>query len=139
MSEESNGGSKSIIAAEVEIIGTIKTEGSIRIDGNLEGELHSGGDVIVGKSAEIKGNLQVNSISVEGKINGNVTAKDKIELKTTAKVMGDIKSKRLAVEDGVTFVGRSEVNPGGVSAAPAGSSSAPPQGQARDIAPKPKA
>jgi cytoskeletal protein CcmA (bactofilin family) len=55
-------------------------------------------------------------VSIEGKINGNILAKDKIEMKATATVNGDIKAKRLSVEDGVTFVGRSEVNP---NAAPA--------------------
>ena len=45
------------------------------------------------------------------RFNGNITAKDRIEMKSSARVTGDIKSKRLAVEDGVTFIGRSEVNP----------------------------
>jgi cytoskeletal protein CcmA (bactofilin family) len=110
----SNGNNtQSLITADVEIIGTIKSSGSIRIDGKLEGELICAGDAVIGKSAVIKGNLSVNSVSIEGSLNGNVVAKDKIEMKATARVNGDIKSKRLAVEDGVTFVGRSEVNPSG--------------------------
>jgi cytoskeletal protein CcmA (bactofilin family) len=43
-------------------------------------------------------------------VNGNITAKDRIEMKSTARVTGDIRAKRLSVEDGVTFIGRSEVN-----------------------------
>jgi cytoskeletal protein CcmA (bactofilin family) len=108
---------QSIIASEVEITGTIKSAGSVRIDGKLEGELHCTGDAIIGKSATIKGNLAVNSVTIEGIILGNVVAKDRIEMKSTARVTGDIKSKRLSVEDGVTFVGRSEVNPSGTPAA----------------------
>lgn len=104
---------KSVISAEVEIHGTIKTSGSIQIDGRVEGEIISQGDVLLGKSGTIKGNLNVNSISVSGTIQGNISAKDRIELKSTARLMGDIKAKRLAVEDGVTFVGKSEVNPTG--------------------------
>jgi cytoskeletal protein CcmA (bactofilin family) len=104
---------KSILSAELEIIGTIKTSGSVQIDGRVEGEVISQGDVILGKSGTVKGNLNVNSISVSGTIVGNITAKDRIELKSTARLMGDIKAKRLAVEDGVTFVGKSEVNPTG--------------------------
>jgi len=73
--------------------------------------LHCAGDAVIGKSAVIKGNLAVNAVTVEGTINGNITAKDRIEMKSSARVTGDIKSKRLSVEDGVTFVGRSEVNP----------------------------
>jgi cytoskeletal protein CcmA (bactofilin family) len=110
---ESNSASETIIAAEVEIVGTIKTSGSVQFNGKLEGDLHSEGDATVGKSAQVKGNLNVHSISIAGAINGNITAKDRIQMLATARVHGDIKAKRLTVEDGVTFVGRSEVNPSG--------------------------
>ncbi len=113
---------QSVIAGDVEITGTIKSTGSVRMDGKLDGELHCTGDAVIGKSAVIKGNLTVNAVSIEGTIHGNVTAKDRIEMKSSARVTGDIKAKRLSVEDGVTFVGRSEVNPSGtpspITAAP---------------------
>ena len=104
---------QSVISNDIEITGTIKGSGSVRIDGKLEGELHCGGDAVIGKSAQIKGNIVVSSVSIEGSVQGNVTAKDRIEMKSTARVTGDIRAKRLSVEDGVTFIGRSEVNPSG--------------------------
>ena len=104
---------QSVISSEVEITGTIKSSGSIRVDGKLEGELHCAGDAIIGKSAQIKGNMEVSSATIEGAVQGNVSAKDRIELKSSARVTGDIRAKRLSVEDGVTFIGRSEVNPSG--------------------------
>lgn len=110
---DSNSNPQSVIGAELEITGTIKGSGSVRIDGKLDGELHCNGDAVVGKDAKIKGNLTVTSATIEGTINGNVTAKDRIELKSSARVTGDIRAKRLSVEDGVTFIGRSEVNPSG--------------------------
>ena len=106
---------QSVIAADVEITGTVKSTGSLRIDGKLDGELNCTGDTIVGKTATVKGNLNVNSAVIEGTINGNVNAKDRIEMKSSARMTGDIKSKRLSVEDGVTFIGRSEVNPSGAA------------------------
>jgi cytoskeletal protein CcmA (bactofilin family) len=106
---------QSQIGSDVEISGNVKCAGGLRIDGKLEGDLNCGGDAVIGKSATLKGNLSVNSISVEGTVNGNINAKDRIELKSTARVTGDIKAKRLAVEDGTTFVGRSEVNPSGAT------------------------
>ena len=108
---------ESVIDSQVEIVGTVKSAGSLRIDGKLQGDLQCGGDATIGKSANIKGNLNVNSVTIAGTVNGNVMAKDRIEMKSSARVMGDIKSKRLAVEDGVTFVGKSEVNPSGMTAA----------------------
>ncbi len=116
---ENNG--QSMIARGVEFTGTIKSEGALHIDGIIDGDLHCQGDVSVGKTAQIKGNIHSNSVVVEGSVSGNLTAKDKIDMKSSAKVTGDIQSKRLAVEDGVTFVGKSEVNPAG-SSTPASSS-----------------
>ena len=118
-----DGNAQSSISKDVEIIGTIKSRGSVTIDGKLEGELVVQGDVNVGKSATIKGNINSNSVAVEGIINGNITAKDKIDLQSSARVSGDIRAKRLSVEDGVTFVGRSEVNPSGTPTAEAPASS----------------
>ena len=108
--------SQSTIARGVEFSGTIKSEGALHIDGIIDGEIMCQGDVTVGKSAQIKGNIKSNSVIVEGSVAGNLIAKDKIDMKSTAKVTGDIQSKRLAVEDGVTFVGKSEVNPAGSTA-----------------------
>ncbi|NQU10423.1 polymer-forming cytoskeletal protein [bacterium] len=113
-----NSTQQSLISADVEIKGTIRSGGSVRVDGKLDGELHCTSDAVIGKDAKIKGNLNVNAISVEGTVTGNITAKDRIELKASARVTGDIKAKRLTVEDGVTFVGRSEVNPSGQPISP---------------------
>ena len=117
--------SETIIAADVEITGTIKTSGSVQFNGKLEGDLHCDGDTTIGKSATIKGNLVVDSVSLEGTINGNITAKDRIQMLATARINGDIKAKRLTVEDGVTFIGRSEVNPSGQPVGGAGGSYTP--------------
>ncbi len=130
MANENN---QTIISADVQITGTIKSSGPIRIDGKLEGDLACAADAVIGRNAVIKGGLQVNSVIVEGTVQGNIAAKDKIEMKATAKVHGDISAKRLAVEDGVTFIGRSEVNPtGSAPAATAAQAPAPeapaPQG-----------
>lgn len=106
---------KTVVAEDVEIVGSIKCESNIRINGRLNGDLSCGGNALIGSSAQIKGNISANSTTVEGQINGNINAKDRIELKSTARLTGDIRAKRLTVEDGVSFVGKSEVNPSGQS------------------------
>lgn len=115
---EQNNVGKTIIGDDIEITGTIKSSGQIQFDGKLEGDLTCSGNATIGKSAVIKGNITVDSVSIAGSINGNILAKDRIEMKSTASVHGDIRAKRLTVEDGVTFIGRSEVNPQGFSAQP---------------------
>jgi len=112
-----NQSAKTMMGEDVEVVGSIKSASSIQIDGKLSGDLTCSGNAIIGASAHIKGNLSVDSVTVHGQINGNINAKDRIELKSTANLNGDIRGKRLSVEDGVTFIGKSEVNPSGGAAA----------------------
>ena len=100
---------KTIIADDVEISGSIKCTGGIRLGGKVNGDVTTAGDVMVEKTSAVKGNLSGNSIVVNGLIKGNISAKDRIELKGNAKVAGDIKAKRLVVEEGVTLVGKMEI------------------------------
>ena len=104
---------KTVVAQDVEIVGSVKCDTDIRIDGKLNGDLTCGANAVIGNTASVKGNMSVESTTVMGQVNGNITAKDRIEFKSTARINGDIRAKRLAVEDGVTFVGKSEVNPSG--------------------------
>ena len=108
---------ESVIAEGVVIVGTVQCGGDMRFDGKLDGELICGGNATLGATAVMKGNITATSVTIEGTINGDILAKDKIEMKATAVVNGDIKARRLSVEDGVTLVGRSEVNPKGAPAA----------------------
>jgi len=104
---------RTTIGEDVEITGNIKCESGIQINGKLNGDLTCASQAQIGSSCSVKGNLSVETVSIMGQVNGNITAKDKIELKSTAKLHGDIRARRLTVEDGVTFVGKVEVNPGG--------------------------
>ncbi len=124
--------SKTIIGDDIEITGSIKCSSQIQLDGRLVGDLFCNGVAVIGKSAVVKGNITVEAVSINGTVQGNITAKDRIEMKSTARVHGDIRAKRLTVEDGVTFIGKSEVNPSGVSAEgmPGGSPAPLPQSAA---------
>jgi len=102
---------KTLIADDVEITGSIKCSGAVKMAGKLNGDLTCEGNVLVEKSAAIKGNVSAASIVVLGIIKGNIVAKERIELKGTAKVAGDIKAKRLVVEENVTLIGKSEISP----------------------------
>ena len=101
---------KTLIADDVEITGSIKCSSPVKLAGKLNGDLTCAGDVLVEKGAAIKGNVLAASIVVLGMVKGNITAKERIELKGTARVAGDIKGKRLIVEEGVSLVGKSEIS-----------------------------
>jgi cytoskeletal protein CcmA (bactofilin family) len=109
------GSAKNILSSDVEIKGNLKFAGELTFEGKLEGEINSDGTLLVGDSAVINGNINVNSAVLRGKINGNVVAKEKIEIKTKTELFGDIRSSKLSIEEGVTFVGKTEVNPNKVA------------------------
>lgn len=107
--------SKNVLNSDVEIKGTLKFAGELTFDGKLDGDITSEGTLNVGDNAVVKGNLNVNSVVLRGKINGNVTAREKIEIKAKTELFGDIRAPKLVIEEGVTFVGKSEVNPNKVA------------------------
>ena len=67
----------------------------------------------------INGNINAQTVVVRGKINGNIVANDKIEIKANTELYGDIRASKLAMEEGVTFVGKTEITPKKVGPAPA--------------------
>jgi len=134
--------SQTIIAEDIEVTGSIKSGSSIQFDGKLTGDISCAASAVIGTNAVVKGNISAESTIIKGQVNGNINARDRIELKSTAKLTGDIRAKRLTVEDGVTFIGKSEVNPSGAAArGPAGVEPRPADDReesALDIDPEPK-
>jgi cytoskeletal protein CcmA (bactofilin family) len=107
--------SKNVLTSDVEIKGNLKFSGELTFDGKLEGEIHTDGVLNLGDGAVVTGNIDAQTVVVRGKVNGNIHAKEKIEIKTKAELFGDIRAAKLVVEEGVTFVGKTEVNPNKVS------------------------
>jgi len=122
-------GGKNVLSNDVEIKGNLKFAGELQFEGKIEGEIISEGVLSLGDTATVNGNINAGTVIVRGKVNGNITAKEKIEIKTKAEIFGDIKSSKLSVEEGVTFVGRAEVNPNKIT----------PTAQRPPEAPKPPA
>ncbi|HZV33689.1 MAG TPA: polymer-forming cytoskeletal protein [Verrucomicrobiae bacterium] len=110
--------SKNVLNSDVEIKGNLKFSGELTFDGKLEGEITTDGVLNLGDAAVVNGNITANSVIVRGKITGNIQAKEKIEIKSKTELFGDIRASKLSVEEGVTFVGRTEVNPNKVSPTP---------------------
>jgi cytoskeletal protein CcmA (bactofilin family) len=111
---------KNVLGPDVELKGTLKFSGELTFDGKLEGDISSEGTLTLGDNAVIKGTVDVGSVIVRGKINGNLVAKEKIDIKAKTELFGDVRTAKLIIEEGVTFVGKSEVNPNKISPAPSG-------------------
>ena len=115
MSTPPNPNSKNVLNSDVEVKGTLKFSGEMTFDGKVDGDITSDGTLNLGENAVIKGTIDVGSVVVRGKITGNIVAKDKIELKAKTELFGDVRAAKLVIEEGVTFVGKTEVNPNKVS------------------------
>jgi cytoskeletal protein CcmA (bactofilin family) len=93
----------------VEFKGTISYSGTVRIDGYLDGEIHTDGMLIVGEDAIIQAKITAGTIVSKGKITGEVVAKECIKLRAPAVMNGNVKSPVLSMEDGVLFNGALEM------------------------------
>jgi len=98
------------IAKGSEFVGKLTFEGTVRIDGKIDGEIFSRGTLIIGPGADIKAKINVDSVMISGNVNGNVTARKKIELRAPARLIGNITTPSLVVEQGVIFEGNCKMD-----------------------------
>ena len=96
---------ESFIGSNTSFKGNIKTKGTIRIDGAFEGDVEADW-VIVGDKARLTGNASARGIVVGGVVDGNLLAKELIEIRHKGQVKGDISTKKLVVSEGGVLEGR---------------------------------
>jgi cytoskeletal protein CcmA (bactofilin family) len=100
---------RNVLSTDVEIKGTVKFTNDLVVDGKIEGEISSDGNLTIGENARIRAEVKTATVVVYGKVHGNLTASDRVELKASAEVVGDIKAKTLSIEAGAIFIGKSTV------------------------------
>src|SRR2546421_12979023 len=108
-------GGKDILSSDVEIKGSIKFQKELLIDGKVEGDINSDGILTVGENAEIRGEIKTKSITVYGKVHGNITVATRCELKSKCVCEGALKAARIVIEEGASFMGKCEGTTGAVS------------------------
>ena len=89
--------------------GTITYNGTVRIDGTLEGEINTDGILLVGEEAVITAKVTAGTIVCKGKITGDINAKDKMKLRAPAIINGGVTTPMLSIEEGVLFNGTLEM------------------------------
>jgi len=105
----------SVIGTGTVINGNIKTEGSIRVDGKIVGNVVTQADAAVGLSGVVEGSVDARNITVAGKVLGTLTAAQKLVLESRSVIRGDLRTARLVVDEGAVFDGKSTM-----AGAPAG-------------------
>ncbi len=99
---ESLVGSNSIVKGEIESKGTLRADGSV--EGNISADW-----VVVGEKAQIKGNITARGIVIGGKVEGNLKAKEIVEIKNKGQVYGEVYTPKLTIAEGGIFDGRSSM------------------------------
>ncbi len=112
MAKNNNNTSNSInlIGQGTTIKGDINSDGDIRIDGSLKGNIISKGKVVVGTTGNIKGEINCKNTDISGKIEGKIVVSELLSLKSTANIIGDIITNKLAIEPGTKFSGTCNMN-----------------------------
>lgn len=96
----------SVLAAGLELTGSLRADGAVRIDGRVTGLVQVAGCVIIGTTGEVDGDVQAVSAVVAGCVRGDLVASDVVTLSASAVVDGDIHAPRLGVESGAAVNGR---------------------------------
>ena len=106
---EGAGDISAFVGKGVEFKGTISYSGTVRIDGYLDGEIHTDGVLLIGEDAVIQAKITAGTIVCKGKITGDVVAKECVKLRAPAVMNGSVKAPMLSMEDGVLFNGALEM------------------------------
>ena len=97
------------LGRETDFHGTMRFKESLKIDGVFTGEIVSAGFLYIEQGASITANIHVGSVVVGGTVKGNIEATEKLEMLSTGKVFGNIRTGKLKIADGVVFEGKCEM------------------------------
>lgn len=116
----------SIVGPGMTITGDCETEGTLRVEGKVEGTIRSKKAVVIGEDGEVVGDVHTQDAVVAGRVEGSIVAESRIELQESARIKGDIRCRRVKLEEGGFVDGRIEM--GGTEAKkPARSGAGSPQ------------
>jgi cytoskeletal protein CcmA (bactofilin family) len=100
---------KAFLGQGAEFIGKLIFSGSVRIDGNFQGEIFGQGSLVVGQGAMVKANIAVKSVYISGDVQGNIEVNEKMNIHSTGKFSGDVRTPVFIMEEGAFFDGRSHM------------------------------
>ena len=108
-SSQMKGDVVAFIGPGVEFKGVISYQGSVQIDGKLDGEIHTEGTLLVGEQAVITAKVNAGSVISRGEIKGDIVAKEKVQLLSSAVMEGSLNTPQLSMENGVILNGSVEM------------------------------
>ncbi len=97
-----------LIGAETVITGELNTSEAVQIEGRVEGKIKSSGLVVIAEAGHVKAQIEADYVSIRGTLEGDCTAKNRVEITRTGKVLGNLRARRIAVAEGA-FHGASQM------------------------------
>lgn len=110
-------GSATIIAAGTTLTGDISSNGDIRIDGTLKGNINSTAKVVIGANGTVEGDVQGQQADIMGQVKGTIRVKELLQLKGSSQVDGNIHAAKLQIEPTAQFNGQCHMTETAVSTA----------------------
>ena len=99
-----------LIGSGTAIEGNVSSNGDIRLDGTLKGNMTTKGKVIIGETGKLSGEVRCKNLDVEGSVEGKAFITELMSLRNRSKILGDISTNKLAIEPGATFTGRCDMS-----------------------------
>jgi len=109
-SEKSYSNSATLISSGTHLKGDVKSENDLRIDGTIHGNVYSSSKIIVGPSGYVEGNIEGVNADITGKVTGNITVKELLQLRGESNINGNIFAAKLQIDPTATFNGRCQMS-----------------------------
>lgn len=98
---------ETVISATTSFTGSLKSDGLITVHGRVEGDIETAGSLLVGRQGQVQATIVAQNVAVAGAVVGNINATERLEIASTGKVLGDINTACLVIEEGGFFHGHS--------------------------------
>ena len=95
----------SIIGPGMRLVGECTTDGTIRVEGSVQGAVRAGKAIVVGKGGVIEGDVITQDAVVSGRVSGTLVAESRLELQSTCHIEGEVKARRMQLEEGAVLNG----------------------------------
>jgi len=95
----------SIIGPGMKIVGSIETDGTVRIEGIVDGSIRAGKAVVIGKQGTVNGDIKTQDAVISGRVDGTLVAASRLELQSTCHIDGEVHTRRMQLEEGAVLNG----------------------------------
>lgn len=99
-----------IIGSSIVIDGEIQGEEPLTIQGTVKGKIALSQPIVVEPGATVEADIETQSVQISGRVTGNITARERVEVRADGRVVGDIKSPRIVIADGASFKGNVDMD-----------------------------